>query len=69
MILMRGQDITWAIGSVGLKVSADLGPNRTRCRSCDFRADFERNPSNGQRNVNAPHKTNKAPAPYNQQFD
>ena len=55
MILMRGKDITWAIGRVGLKVSPVLGPNRTRCRSCNFRAqnrlDFQPNPSNGLRNV------------------
>ena len=65
MSFMWGLDITWAIGRVGLKVSPVLGPNRTCCRSCDFRAqnrlNFQPNPSNGPRNVNAPHKTHKAP--------
>ena len=30
MIFMRGVDITWAIGRVGLKVSPILGPNRAQ---------------------------------------
>ena len=42
-----------------------LGPNRIRCRSCEYtaqnRLDFQPNPSNGPRNVNTPHKTHKAP--------
>jgi len=60
MILMQGKDITWVIGRVGLKVSLVLGPNHTRCRSCDFRArirlDFQPNPSNGLSNVFSPHQ-------------
>ena len=65
MILMWRKDFTWAIGRVGLKVSPVLGPNHTRCRSCDFRAqnrlDFQQNPSNAPSNVNPPHKNHKAP--------
>jgi len=62
MILMRGKDITWAIGRVGLKVSPVLGPNRTRCRSCNFRAQNRLpNPSNGPRNVFAPHQNHNSP--------
>ena len=51
MILMRGKDITWAIGRVGLKVEPVLGPeiaratasaiwdqNKTKHARCNFRA-------------------------------
>ena len=33
MILLRGKDITWTVGRVGLKVSPVLGPNRTHWKT------------------------------------
>jgi len=49
MSFMPGLDITWAIGRVGLKVSPVLGPKQARLSN------------HCPRNVNAPHKTHKAP--------
>ena len=68
MSFMRGLDITWPIWK-----SPVLGPNPTRCRSSNFRAqyrlNFQTNSSNVLHNVNTLHKTHKNPAPYNKQFD
>ena len=65
MILMRGLDITWAIGKVALKVEPVLGPEIARATASAIwaqnRQDFQRNPSNGPSNVKAPHQNHKAP--------
>ena len=64
MIFMRGLDITWAIGRVGLKVEPVLGPEIARATAsviwAQNRRDFQPNPSNGPSNVKAPHKNHKA---------
>ena len=52
MILMRGKDITQAIGRVGLKVEPVY---------------FQPNPSNGQSNVFALHQNHKGQVPYKKQ--
>ena len=63
MILMRGKDITRAIGRVGLKVEPVLGPEIAWATASAIwaqnRQDFYTNPSNGPSNVKAPHKNHK----------
>ena len=65
MSFMQGVDITRAIGRAGLKVEPVLGPEIARATArkiwAQNRLDFQTKPSNGPRNVNAPHKTQKAP--------
>ena len=48
MILMRGKDITWAIGRVGLKVEPVLGPEIARATASGIWAQNRRAPYNQQ---------------------
>ena len=64
MILMRGLDITRAIGRVALKIKLVLGPKIARATASSIWAQNRRviqcNPSNGPSNVKAPHQNHKA---------
>ena len=51
MSFMRGIDIKWAIGRVGLKVKPVVGPEIARATASSIWA---------KKNVKAPHKTHKA---------
>ena len=68
MILMRGKDITLAIGRVGLKVEPDLGPEIARVTASAIwaqnRRDFQTTPSNGPSNVFALHQNHNGQAPH-----
>jgi len=64
MILMRGKEITRAIGRIGLKVEPISGPEIARATASAIlaqnRRDFQLNPSNGPSNVFVPHQNHKA---------